>query len=94
MPEINLRPCKHRYEDGADFVTMPIDDNRVIEVHRTYGYTDMGEAYDNKMLRFEEVEIRIMRKSNPDYNDNSWETESTTTYNVSLRHGDKNEKND
>ena len=50
----------------------------------------MGEAYDNRMLRFEEVEIRIMRKSNPDYNDSSWETESTTTYNVALRHnGDK-----
>ncbi len=90
MPKIHLRPCKNWFEDGADSVTIPIDDNREIAIYRTYGYTDMGEAYNNKMLRFEEVEIRIMRKSNPDYNDSSWETESTTTYNVALRHnGDK-----
>ena len=85
MARIQLRPCENEFKQDADFIEIPIDDGRYMKIYRTYG---VYETTKGNYKRAEQVHVKVMRKQS-DYHDcNSWETESSTSYDVDLEQGE------
>ena len=46
MASIQLRPCKSSYEEDADFIEIPINEDNHLRIRREYGYTEDGKRYE------------------------------------------------
>jgi hypothetical protein len=75
MPKITLIPCKSKYLQDADRITIPINDQRFIEIHHEFN------TYETTKGNFQREDRIVVEVCRIDENKSIW-TDSKTDYEV------------
>ena len=70
MASIQLRPCQSEFEEGADYILIPINDYSQLRIRKEYGTNQDGKRYETVYVAHYKRQIT----------ETSWAKVSQTSY--------------
>ena len=70
MASIELRPCQGEFEEGADYILIPINDYSQLRIRKEYGTNQDGKRYETVYVAHYKRQI----------SETSWVKVSQTSY--------------